>query len=490
MPIAIYNTKTRKKEVFEPINPPEVLWYNCGPTVYDYFHVGNARNFVVADTIRRYLAFRGYRVRFIQNFTDIDDKIIKRAQKEGISARAVARKYTEIYYQQADLLNIQRADFHPKATESIPEIISIIEKLIANGNAYSLEGDVYFRIKSFPAYGSLSGKNIDELMEGARVEVNDKKESPLDFALWKAAKPGEPSWESPWGAGRPGWHIECSAMSTTRLGESIDIHSGGNDLVFPHHENEIAQSECATHKPFVRYWIHNGFLNINNQKMSKSLGNFFTINDIMKKYDPLTIRFFLISAHYRHPLDFCEANLLEAKNAVARIKSAIDTTEQILDKCENFAMPPKDVIEKITKLKGDFVDSMDDDFNTAQAISVMFAIVSELNSARAVIYKNPEDASNAPLFTALSFYLALLKELLGILGLEGFARQAPVASSGADTTVGEGLLENLMKLLITLREDARKEKLFSVADKIRNSLAQMNIILEDHPQGTIWKQKE
>lgn len=487
MTIQIYNTMTHKKEIFEPQNPPNVLWYNCGPTVYDYFHIGNARNFIIADTIRRYLIFRGYKVRFIQNFTDIDDKIIKKAQKEKISARAVARKYTDIYFQQADMLNIMRADIYPKATETISDIIALVEKLIIKGHAYVLDGDVYFRISSFSKYGKLSGKNIDELIEGARVEVDSRKESPLDFALWKSAKDGEPSWESPWGFGRPGWHIECSAMSITHLGESIDIHSGGNDLIFPHHENEIAQSECATGKTFVKYWLHNGFLNINNQKMSKSLGNFFTVNDILQKFDPGTIRYFLISAHYRHPLDFAEENINEAKNALNRIKSTIETAEQLLDKCNTFTSPSQSDIDKKVYFQNKFTDSMDDDFNTAQALSVIFEIISEINDKRIMLNQTDDDVNKLKIYSTLTMLISLTKQILEILGLGNILTQGQRLSSNSSGS--DEMIEKLLQLLISLRETARKEKVYSISDKIRSGLSELEIILEDHPQGTIWKRK-
>ena len=489
MALVIYNTKTRKKEPLEPLNPPKVLWYNCGPTVYDYFHIGNARNFIVVDTIRRYLEYRGYIVKFVQNITDIEDKIIKRAWEDKTTSRAVARKFSEYYFQQADLLNIRRADVNPKATDTISQIIALIKKLIEKENAYIRDGDVFFRIKSFPDYGKLSGKNIEELMEGARVEVDPRKESPVDFALWKSSKPGEPSWESPWGPGRPGWHIECSAMVFTHLAESIDIHSGGVDLIFPHHENEIAQSESATGKPFVRYWLHNGFLNINSQKMSKSLGNFFTINEVLENFDPMTIRYFLISAHYRHPLDYSDANLTEAESVVKRIKDTIESTEQLLDQLEYFQEPDQSDIEKNMKLRDAFVEVMDDDFNTAKALGVIFDTISEINSIRNEIFKLAENKKSPSLYGRLNLNLNLLKEFLSVLGLDKIISSETLLSIPKNSSKSEIAIDKLIQLLINLRQDCRKEKLYHISDKIRAELAEIGIALEDLPQGTIWKKK-
>ena len=469
MVLKIYNTLTNSKEEFKPINPPMVLMYNCGPTVYDYFHIGNARNFVMADTIRRYLAYAGYKVKFIQNITDIDDKIINRANEQGISAQELAQKYTDIFFEQSDKLGIMRADKHPKATEYIPQMLKLISILIEKEHAYEIEGDVYFRVRSFAKYGELSGKNIDDLLEGARVEVDDRKESPLDFALWKSSKPGEPSWDSPWGKGRPGWHIECSAMSMNELGESIDIHSGGADLTFPHHENERAQSEAATGKPFVKYWIHNGFLNINNQKMSKSLGNFFTINEVLEKFSPLTVRYFLLSAHFRHPLNFSSENLQEAQSAIERIKDCIVTTEKLLETAGHTANDYKGLDDSyIAKFK----EAMDDDFNTAKTLGVIFDIVAELNSLR----KNGD--LNEKTVNSLVSLINTIKEISSILGLDIFKKE---------TSSENNLEDKLLDFLVELRIDLRKNKNFQLADKIRDRLKELSITIEDHPQGTIWK---
>jgi len=485
------------KEEFAPISPPHVLFYNCGPTVYDYFHLGNARNFVVADIIRRHLEYRGYKVRFVQNITDIDDKIIKRANEEGIPASEVAEKYTKVFFEQCRALGIRRADLHPKATENIPQMHDLIKKLIDKGHAYVLDGDVYFSVRSFPTYGQLSGRNIDELLEGARVEVDERKRDPLDFALWKAAKPGEPAWDSPWGQGRPGWHIECSAMSLAHLGESIDIHSGGTDLIFPHHENERAQSEAATGKTFVKYWVHNGFLNINTQKMSKSLGNFFTIDQVLAHYDPLTVKFFLLSAHYRHPLDYNEENMENARNSSRRILDALDTVDKLLalesvEFTSAFAKASanlreteaqEDIKEKWVQFRRLYEDAMDDDFNTARALSTLHDIVTEIHEVRKSVGNSSEDdEQKRPLFAGLKLYRNILLEFLHLLGL------APALAERGAGTEGE-VVERLMQILIDVRQMARENKEFKMADEIRDRLSTMGISLEDHPQGTIWKRK-
>lgn len=490
MTLKVFNTLTRRKEEFIPLEPPLVRMYNCGPTVYDTFHIGNTRNFMVADVIRRYLTYKGYQVKFVQNITDIDDKIINRANKEGVSTEEIARRYTEYYFKYVDLLGIQRADVNPRATEHIPQMIKFIQTLVDKGCAYVVDNDVFFRISSYPHYGELSGKKIDELMEGARVEVDARKENPLDFALWKAAKPGEPSWDSPWGKGRPGWHIECSVMSMTHLAETIDIHSGGVDLVFPHHENERAQSESLTGKQFVRYWLHNGFLNIDSQKMSKSLGNILTIDSILEKYEPAVVRYFLLSAHYRHPLDYTEKTMQEAKSAWRRLQDCFYTSEELLKLLRNSGnngedrnVPANAVLEEdIRKLRSAFESAMDDDFNTAEALAVLFNIVSELNVLRERINQNVKNSIEVSQ-TDIS-HLAALKNLLGeLMGVLGFQLPEKVSPSLE-------LSAQLIQILIELRHEARKQKMFQFADLIRSRLAELNIILEDHPQGTIWKFKK
>ena len=474
------------KEEFKPLHPPQVLMYNCGPTVYDYFHIGNARNFVMADTIRRYLDYRGYQVRFVQNLTDIDDKIIRRAKEEGISPKDVAEKYTKAFFDQCRILGIRPADLHPKATETIPRMQQLIATLIEKGHAYELEGDVYFNVRSFPGYGQLSGKDIDQLQEGARVEVDERKNDPLDFALWKASKPGEPSWDSPWGKGRPGWHIECSAMAMAHLDESIDIHSGGADLIFPHHENERAQSEAATGKPFVKYWIHNGFLNINSEKMSKSLGNFFTINQVLERFDPLSVKFFLLSAHYRHPLDFSEENMASAQSSAGRILDTLETADKLLE-LEGITVSGEEASEdaknKSILFRRRFEDVMDDDFNTAGALGILHDIVSEIHETRNRISDlQPRAENRRSSLAAIPLYCSLLMELLGILGLDpGLGKK--------DRTAAEGMEEPLIRILIDMRELARREKSYKIADEIRSRLSDLGILLEDHPQGTIWKKR-
>lgn len=472
MTLRIYNTATRQKEDFAPQDPPRVTMYNCGPTVYDYFHIGNARNFVVVDTVRRYLAFRGYDVRFAQNFTDIDDKIINRSAERGERWDDLARRFTDIYFEMADALGILRADIHPKATEHIPHMVALIAKLEEKGLAYARGGDVYFRVRAFKEYGGLSGRNVDDLLEGARVDVGDQKEDPLDFALWKAAKPGEPSWESPWGQGRPGWHIECSAMSMHHLGETIDIHSGGVDLVFPHHENERAQSMGATGHEFVRYWLHNGFVTRDSEKMSKSLGNFFTIGEVLDKFPAASVRFCLISAHYRHPIDYSDAALEEASAAIARIREAVVTTEKLLgrDAAPGAAAP------KAEQFIAAFTEAMDDDFNTQRAIGVVFEAVSALNEARRGLGKPGDDAK-----AACAALVAALHTMLDALGLDTLVFAAGEADGGDSALTGR-----LVDLLIEARAMAKSAKQFALADHIRDQLAAMGIRLQDHPTGTIW----
>lgn len=481
MSLVLFNTATRQKEEFQPANPPLVTMYNCGPTVYDYFHVGNARNFVVVDTVRRYLMHSGYRVRFVQNFTDIDDKIINRANEAGEPWDKLAERFIQEYFRAADALNILRADFHPRATEYIPQMIALIERLLQRGLAYVAQGDVYFRVRAFDAYGSLSGRDLDELLEGARVDVSEQKEDPLDFALWKAAKPGEPSWESPWGAGRPGWHIECSVMSMALLGETIDIHSGGCDLVFPHHENELAQSVGATGKPFVRYWLHNGFLTINKEKMSKSLGNFFTINEVLSKYSPAVVRFYLLSAHYRHPLDYSDSALDEAGSALSRIQEAVVTAEKVINLIDPALVPPSDqvVSDTVSALEAKFTAAMDDDFNTQRAIGVIFEAVSKLNDTRLELAKSPQNPELAGEVVALT---NLIHRLLGVLGLE----ELVFAQATKQPRTDEVFAEQLIELLIRARQMARENKQYKIADYIRNELAELGVRLQDLPTGTIW----
>ncbi len=462
----IYNTLTRQKEEFVPIDKNEVKMYSCGPTVYDYFHIGNARPFIIFDTMRRYLEYRGYKVKFVQNFTDIDDKMINRANKEGITVKELGERFIAEYFKDAAALGIEKATIHPKATENIDAIIEIIKTLEDKGYAYNVDGNVYFSTKKFREYGKLSKQPLEDLEAGARIDVNEKKRDAMDFALWKAQKEGEPAWESPWGMGRPGWHIECSAMANRYLGKTIDIHSGGQDLTFPHHENEIAQSESANNAPFANYWMHNGYININNQKMSKSLGNFFTVRDIAEKYDYEIIRFFMLSAHYRNPVNFSDVLMEQAKAATERVYTCIDNLSFLIDKGEDRANneAEKALSAKVDGFKQKFIDAMDDDLNTADAIAAIFDIVYSANT----------DLSNegGSSVAIAEKYLATITELGGVLGL--FSKKA------------EGSLDAEIEALIEARNEARKAKDWAKADEIRDKLKAMNIELKDTPMGVKW----
>ena len=376
----LYNTLTKTKEEFIPIKPGEIRMYSCGPTVYNYFHIGNARPFVIFDVFRRYMEHKGYKVTFVQNFTDIDDKMIQRAKEEGLTVQELAEKFIAEYFVDADGLGIRRADFHPKATEHIDDIIAFVQKLMDKGLAYQAGSDVYFDTGAYEGYGRLSGQNLEDLELGARIDINDKKKNPMDFVLWKGQKPGEPAWDSPWGPGRPGWHIECSVMATKYLGETIDIHSGGQDLIFPHHENEIAQSEGATGKPFARYWLHNGYINVDNRKMSKSLGNFFTVRDISKDFDPEVVRLFMLSSHYRNPINFSRELLEQAQSALERLYNARNNLEHLLKDAEEKPADEseKQFLDRLPRFKEDFERAMEDDINTADAVGVIFDLVREI----------------------------------------------------------------------------------------------------------------
>ena len=466
----IYNTMTRKKEEFVPLTEGEVKMYSCGPTVYDYFHIGNARPFIVFDCLRRYFEYRGYNVKFVQNFTDIDDKMINRANKEGITVKELGERFIAEYFKDASSLGIEKATIHPKATENIDAIIDVIKKLIDKGHAYEINGNVYFATKTFRDYGKLSGQPMEDLEAGARIDVNDEKRDAMDFALWKNQKPGEPAWESPWGMGRPGWHIECSAMVNKYLGETIDIHSGGMDLTFPHHENEIAQSECANGKPFANYWMHNGYINIDNKKMSKSLGNFFTVRDISAKYDYEVIRYFMLSAHYRNPINFSDVLMEQAKSAVNRVYTCIENLEFMLSNSEDRELndAEKAYCEKLDSFKQKYIDAMDDDLNTADAISVIFDITYEANTTLSNENKNAAEA--------ITKTLGLIRELGGVLGIF--------------TKVKDDTLDSEIEALIEQRQAARKAKDFKTADEIRDKLKAMNIVLKDTPMGVQWTRAE
>ncbi|UOO37519.1 cysteine--tRNA ligase [Oscillospiraceae bacterium CM] len=463
----LFNTMTMKKEEFVPLVPGAVKMYACGPTVYNYIHVGNARPLIVFDVLRRYLEYRGYDVTFVQNFTDVDDKIIGRAREEGTTPEAVAEKYIAEYFKDAEGLGVRAATIHPRATENIGEIVALIETLVDKGSAYVSNGDVYFKTSSFPQYGKLSHQPLDELLAGARIDVSDVKESPMDFALWKAAKPGEPSWPSPWGEGRPGWHIECSAMSSRYLGKTIDLHCGGQDLTFPHHENEIAQSEAANGTEFVRYWLHNGFISIDNKKMSKSLGNFFTVREAAEAYGYDTIRMFMLMSHYRSPLNYSGDILIQAKNALDRLKTFRKNLQFVQENGADGGLSgnEKTATAALPGYRERFIEAMDDDFNTADAIAVLFELVREGNSMTAAD-KNPSKELAAAI-------LALFDELDGVLGLL-------YAETGAEN------LADTVEALIAARQAARQAKNWAEADRIRDEIKAMGIVLEDTPQGVKW----
>jgi cysteinyl-tRNA synthetase len=490
--IKLYNTLTGKKEEFVPVTAGAVNMYACGVTVYDYSHLGHARGAVVFDVIQRYFRRRGFRVKYVRNFTDVDDKIINRAREEGVSAAEVAQKYIDAYQEDMGRLGVARADVEPRATEHIKEMIEIIRGLVEKGHAYVMQGDVYFRVKSFPDYGKLSKRNLDDMLAGARVEVDERKEYALDFALWKASKPGEPAWDSPWGPGRPGWHIECTAMGFKHLGETFDVHAGGKDLVFPHHENEIAQSEAYSGKRFVNYWVHNGFVNINQEKMSKSLGNFFTIRDILDRYDAEIVRLFLLSTHYRSPIDFSDANLKDARAGLDRFYTMREGIRNYLAGKKTLAVRPEEVIEagdrplydKIMGLPGAFEEAMDDDFNTAMAIGLIYDLVRDVNKFLAEVSQRNEQAAQV-ILTAASESFRNVNTTLGI-----FLREPEVWFQEA--RLGEhriSLSVEQVEEYIHLRNEARARKDWSEADRIRKVLDDAGVALFDRAGGTVWKPK-
>ena len=459
----IFNTMTRRKEEFVPLDKNEVKIYACGPTVYNYIHIGNARPLCVFDVLRRYLEYRGYNVRFVQNFTDVDDKIIKRANEEGLSFEEVSKKYIKEFWTDAHGLNFKDATVHPKATENIDEIINIIKTLEEKGYAYAVDGDVYYRTLKFKDYGKLSHQPIEDLQSGARIAIGEKKENPLDFALWKAAKEGEPYWDSPWGKGRPGWHIECSAMNKRYLGDSIDIHCGGKDLVFPHHENEIAQSEAANDAPFAKYWMHNGYINVDNVKMSKSLGNFKTVREIANVYGYEVIRYFLISSHYRSPINYSIDIIEQCQSALDRLYTCRESLEFAIKNAKSDIDDDEEILKLIASAKDEFIKAMDDDLNTADGIAAVFNLVSTINTE--II--NKEVSLNVCKKAAEMF-----DELTGVLGLL-YNRK----SNDIDDDIEK---------LIEQRQTARANKDWATADKIRDELKAKGIILKDTPQGVTW----
>jgi len=465
--IKLYNTLTRKKEPLTPVQEGKIGLYACGPTVYDYFHIGNARVFILFDVLRRYLEYRGFDVTYVQNYTDIDDKMINRAAELGISVKDLADRFIQAYEEDAAALGIQPADYQPKATDYVPQIIKIVERLLEKGHAYEVDGDVYFHVESFPEYGKLSHQDLEELEMGSRVEVDERKKHPMDFVLWKKEKPGEPSWDSPWGKGRPGWHIECSAMSMEYLGETLDIHAGGQDLIFPHHENEIAQSEGATGKTFVRHWVHAGYLNIDQEKMSKSLGNFRTVRELRQEVDPMVLRFFMLSAHYSNPINFSLEQIQQASRALERLNTAFYNLQERLSKVEQGEPDDSEqgLLQTLEESKSRFIEVMDDDFNTAEALAVLFDLAREANT-----YLNRPDGQKANVIQPLVDFYRDANQVFGYM------------KTDTDTS-----LESEIEDLIAQREEARKAKNWAVADGIRDQLRERGIILEDTPQGVRWK---
>lgn len=463
MAIQLYNTLTRKKETFVPLEEGKVKMYVCGPTVYNYIHIGNARPAIVFDTVRRYLEYRGYDVKYVSNFTDVDDKLIRAANQLGEDVPAIADKFINAYFEDVSALGCQKADVHPRVMENMDIIIDFISQLIEKGYAYESAGDVYFRTRKFDHYGKLSHQSIDDLQIGARIEVGDRKQDDLDFALWKAAKEGEIFWESPWGLGRPGWHIECSAMAKKYLGETIDIHAGGQDLTFPHHENEIAQSEALSGKLFSRYWMHNGYINIDNEKMSKSLGNFVLVHDIIKKHNPQVLRFFMLSVHYRNPINYSEDLLESTKAAFERLTTSYQNLLHRKEASTDLTNNNQEWLEKIASSQEQFIEAMDDDFNTAKAISVIFDLSKLANYY--LLEKN----------TAVAVIDAFTKQFEALFQVLGLKLEK------------EEMLDEEIDALIEKRIQARKDRNFQLSDQIRDQLKEMNIILEDTPQGTRWK---
>lgn len=464
MSIQIYNTLTRKKEAFVPIVEGKVSMYVCGPTVYNYIHIGNARPVIVFDTVRRYLEYRGYDVKFVSNFTDVDDKIIAAANKLGEEVGELTERFIDAYFEDVTALGCTKADEHPRVTDHIDDIIQFVKVLVDKGYAYASQGDVYFRTKKFDEYGKLSSQSTDELIVGARIETGKKKEDSLDFVLWKAAKEGEISWASPWGEGRPGWHIECSVMARAHLGDTMDIHAGGQDLMFPHHENEIAQSEAMTGKPFANYWMHNGYINIDNEKMSKSLDNFILVNDIRKKVDPKVLRFFILSVHYRHPVNFSEELVNQAKTGLERITTAYQNLDYRLTSSADLGDQSDIWLHKIEAVKEAFMTAMDDDFNTANGIAAIFELTRLANTY--LLEKNTSS-------TVLQAFIDMFESLMDVLGI-ALAEDAE-------------LLDEDVERLIEERLEARKNRDFQRSDEIRDTLKEQGIILEDTAQGTRWK---
>lgn len=478
--LTVFNTMTREKSVFQPVKEGEVSIYVCGVTPYNHPHIGNARPFVTWDTIRRYLSHVGYKVTYIQNFTDVDDKIINTSNGEGVAWNVISDRYIDAYYDVMDALHVRRADVYPRVSTHMEEIIAMISTLIDNGYAYAVDGDVYYRVEKFEHYGKLSGRTLDDMEAGARVDVDDRKENPMDFALWKAAKPGEPFWESPWGQGRPGWHIECSAMSQKYLGEEFDFHGGGSDLIFPHHENEIAQSEgCSEYHPAVRYWVHNGFITINQEKMSKSLNNFFLVKDILEQYSADALRFFLLSTHYRSPLDFSDERLDEATKAIERFQTVINNLLYLESRpagsCETEA---SELLTSARNYLEEFEAAMSDDFNTALATAPIYGLAKEIN----IYYQSVQSCDGTVCHSTIGEVKEIFKLMLDILGLleDGW--------KGQESSTEE--YNQLMEVILNIRQCCREQKQWGIADSIRDELANIGIVIEDSPQGARWKKRE
>lgn len=505
MGLKVYNTLTKRKEDFVPASPHQVRMYVCGPTTYNYIHLGNARALVVFDTIRRYLTYKGYRVFYVQNFTDVDDKIIARAQEEGEEPLALAERYIREYFRDADALRVQRASVHPRATEHIAEMIEMVRGLLEKGFAYEAGGDVFFSVRRFPGYGKLSGRSLEEMLAGARVEVDPRKRDPLDFVLWKSAKPGEPAWDSPWGKGRPGWHLECSVMSVKYLGFGFDIHGGGSDLIFPHHENEIAQAEALRgEEPFARYWIHNGFVTVNEEKMSKSLGNVFIVRDLLQEWPPEVLRFFLLSTHYRSPVDYSVENLAAARKSYTRLRNTLELLEEVTGGQD--AVPAGRLSKEAAAFRdqvlarvAEFEEAMDDDFNTALAIAALFNLGREINA-----FINREDFNLTPAIRhTLVRVHQYFKSLLDVLGLiPGESRELGEEYAQLLREIAVSLRERpgvqlpdplpeepqaLLGALLRVRQEARAQKNYQLSDAIRDSLKGIGIILEDTPRGVRWR---
>ena len=478
--ITVYNTMTRQKEVFNPVTPGEAKMYVCGVTPYNHPHIGNARPFVTWDVIRRYMKHVGYKVTYVQNFTDVDDKIINTSNGEGVSWDTIANRYIDSYFEVMDALGVQRADIYPRVSTHIEDIIAMINTLIEKGYAYELDGDVYYSVDKFEHYGELSGRTLDDMEAGARIEVDGRKKNPMDFALWKAAKPGEPYWESPWGNGRPGWHIECSAMSQKYLGTEFDFHGGGSDLIFPHHENEIAQSEgCSGQHPAVRYWLHNGFITINSEKMSKSLNNFFLVKDILEQYSPDALRYFLLSTHYRSPLDFSDERLEEANKSLERLSTAIENL-LYLEKCEpGQCEDAQRLLEKAKIFEEEFEVAMSDDFNTALATSSMFGLAKEIN----IYYQAMTSKEGVVCQEAIAEVKRIFKFMTDVIGVLEKAWEGNTDANAAE-------YEELMQVILSVRQACREQKQWALADCIRDRLSEIGITIEDSPQGARWKKRE